>query len=45
MYLLILRIVFEGQLTKSCKLQAQMMDDKFNGAGLLPRPPYQDREN
>ena len=44
-FFVILRGVFEGQITKYCKLQAKMMDGSFNGASLLPRPLYQDREN
>ena len=43
--MLILHNVFEGQITKYCKLHAKMMDGKFGGARLLPRPLYQDREN
>ena len=41
----ILRCVFEGKITKYCKLQAKMLPGSGDGAKYQPRPLIQHHEN
>jgi hypothetical protein len=43
--MLILHKVFQGQVTKYCKLQSKMIDGSRGPSGTDPRPFTQDRQN